>query len=283
MLRQMAVGIAYFVGVSMLGLLGTSVSVAADGKVPASFTNNTDGDFELFWLDTSKGKEVSYGVVRKGESKDQDTFNGHVWVIRSPRGEELGRYTVKTTPGSAAAFALAGRQADLLRKDKPAQDTQDKPGQDTVATAKEVLRYVNEERKQRGLAALVEDPALTSAAQKYARFLAQNHNKLVNGPQKLSDSDARAKTLSHTLDGKDQVQRAKAEGFPHMDVGEVAHAGPYVNAEQAVRAPDGVGWLHSRAGHRDAILSSKYTLAGVGVAYTESGVPYYIMKLAAPR
>jgi uncharacterized protein YkwD len=200
MLRKMAVGFTCFVGVGMLGLLGTSVSVAADKTVPMTFTNSTDGD-----------------------------------------------------------------------TDKEA------------ATAKEVLRFVNEERKQRGLAALVEDPALTSAAQKYARFLAQRHNTLVNGPQKLSDADARAQTLSHTLDGKEPFQRAKAAGFPHMDVGEVAHAGPYVNAEQAVRAPDGVGWVNSRGGHREAILSSKYTLAGVGVAFSESGVPYYIMKLASPR
>lgn len=63
-----------------------------------------------------------------------------------------------------------------------------------------------------------------------------------------------------------------------MNVGEVAHAGPYVNAEQAVRGS--TGWLYSQDGHREAILSSNYTLAGVGVAYSTTGVPYYVMKLA---
>jgi uncharacterized protein YkwD len=41
--------------------------------------------------------------------------------------------------------------------------------------------------------------------------------------------------------------------------------------------------MSSEAGHREAILNSKYTLAGVGDAYTGSGVPYYVMKLASPR
>ena len=77
---------------------------------------------------------------------------------------------------------------------------------------------------------------MTIGAQKYARFTARHHNNLVNGPQKLSDRAAGNQALSHKLDGKEPFQRAKAEGFPHVDVGEVAHAGPYVNAEQAVRA-----------------------------------------------
>ena len=56
-----------------------------------SFTNNTDGDFEVFWLDTSNGKEIYYGTVRKVKTKDTQTFNGHVWVICTRRGEELAR------------------------------------------------------------------------------------------------------------------------------------------------------------------------------------------------
>jgi uncharacterized protein YkwD len=112
----MAVGFAYFVGVGMLGLLGTGVGVAADETVPMAFTNFTDGVTELFWLDTDKGKEVSYGYVPKGKSKTLETFKGHVWIVRSAEGEELGRYTVKTTPGSAATFALSGSQADLVRR-----------------------------------------------------------------------------------------------------------------------------------------------------------------------
>jgi uncharacterized protein YkwD len=266
----------------LLVLLGTGVSSAADKTVKMTFSNGTDGDTELFWLDSGKGKEVSYGVVPKGKSKSLDTYHKQVWIVRGAKGDELERYTVDSPDGAGVEFGLLGPQANLLRKDTSAKD-KDTSGKDTVATAKEVLRYVNEERKQRGLAALVEDPALTTAAQKYARFMAQKHTNLVNGPQKLSDGAAREQALSHTLDGKEPYQRAKAEGFPHVDVAEVAHAGPYVNAEQAVRAPDGVGWVNSKGGHREAILNSKYTLAGVGVAYTDSGVPYYVMKLASPR
>jgi uncharacterized protein YkwD len=252
----------------------TLLAQDAPPTVRADVTNRTAKPVE-FALVGPDGKDLGPArSVQPGRSYQTSnrtlpggSAKGYKWVVRDP---DTGR-VLKEVPADRAQQSITV----LLRKDTS--------GEDTVATAKEVLRFVNEERRQRGLAPLVEDPALTSAAQKYARFMAQHHNNLVNGPQKLSDSAARDKTLSHKLDGKEPFQRAKAEGFPHMDVAEVAHAGPYVNAEQAVRAPDGVGWMSSKAGHREAILNSKYTLAGVGVAYTDSGVPYYVMKLASPR
>src|SRR5262249_55835821 len=105
MLRKTAVCLACFLGTGLFILLGTGDSGAADGKVPVSFTNNTDGDFEVFWLDTSNGKKVYYGTVRKGKTKDTQTFNGHVWVICNSKGQELGRFTVKTEPGTGDELA----------------------------------------------------------------------------------------------------------------------------------------------------------------------------------
>jgi uncharacterized protein YkwD len=257
--------------------------LAAPHTLPAQDAPSTVRAHVTNWT----GKPVEFALVGP-DGKDFGLAGGYKWVVREP---DTGR-VLKEVPADralqiitvdgvrrAASFTPAGSGSAQT----PGAKGQGAAGQDTVATAKEVLGFVNEERKQRGLAPLVEDPALTIAAQKYARFMAQHHNSLVNGPQKLSDRDARDQALSHRLDGKKPFQRAKAEGFPHMDVAEVAHAGPHVNAEQAVRAPDGVGWMSSKGQHRELILTSKYTLAGVGVAYTGSGVPYYVMKLASPR
>jgi uncharacterized protein YkwD len=289
MLRKTAAGLACLVGASLLVLLGTGVSIAADRTVKMTFSNGTDGDTELFWLDSGKGKEVSYGVVPKGKSTSLQTHHGHVWIVRGANGDELERYTVDSPDGADVAFGLRGPQANLLRKDTSGQDTKDKSGQDTVATAKEVLDYVNQERRKDGKPALVVDPELTRAAQGYARFLAQKHNGLVK--QGYTDADARDVVLprldlfrGHKQDGREPWDRAQAAGFPHnIKVGEVIHAGPNINAEQAVRLP-GYGWMYS-TGHRKEILSVdyNYTLAGSAVAYTDTGVPYYVLMLAEPR
>jgi uncharacterized protein YkwD len=308
---------------ALLALLAAPHTLPAQDATPtvrAEVTNRTGKPIE-FALVGPDGKD--YGPTRTVKpSEEYRTSNrtlpggsakGYKWVVRNPdtgrvlkevpadRAEQSitvggARPAATFTPadsGSAQTSQKKGQGAPQSRADaagsrQSAQTPEARgqgaaTGQDTVATAKEILGFVNEERKQGGLAALVEDRALTIAAQKYARFMAQHHNSLVNGPEKLSDSAARAQTLGHKLDGKEPFQRAKAEDFPHMDVAEVAHAGPYVNAEQAVRAPDGVGWMSSKGQHRKLILTSKYTLAGVGVAYTDSGVPYYVMKLASAR
>ena len=178
------------------------------------------------------------------------------------------------------------------------QHRTDAPRIDIVAgdTASEVLYHVNQERRNAGQPDLVVGPALTRAAQGYARFLAQKHNDLVK--LGYTDDAARKEVLphqdarDHRQDGREPWDRAKDEGFPHNKVGEVIHAGPYVNAEQAVRGiheGKGYGWMYS-PGHRAAILSQpwqgvqqNYTLAGMGVAETDTGVPYYVLKLAEPR
>jgi uncharacterized protein YkwD len=143
---------------------------------------------------------------------------------------------------------------------------------DAGDTASEVLYHVNQERRNAGQPDLVVAPALTRAAQGHARFLAQKHNDLVQ--QRYSDAGARDvvlpqldKSRGHRQDGKEPVERANAEGFPeNIRVGEVIHAGPRINAEQAVRL-EGYGWMYS-TGHRKEILSVdyNYTPAGSAVA-----------------
>jgi hypothetical protein len=109
MLRKMAVGFAWIVGVGMLGLLGTGVSGAEGKKVLVTFINATDGAFEVFSLDS--GKEVSFGSVLQGKKKDVDSVAGHVWIVRGDKGRELGRYTIGDA--DEEAFRLSGPQANL--------------------------------------------------------------------------------------------------------------------------------------------------------------------------
>jgi hypothetical protein len=116
MLRQMAVWLGCFVGVGLFTLLVTPVGVAGGKAVRMTVTNATDGDFNLFWLDSGKGKEVSYGVVPKGKTVAQSTFHGHVWIVRSAKGDELERFTVDSPTGAEVGFGLRGPQADLLPK-----------------------------------------------------------------------------------------------------------------------------------------------------------------------
>jgi uncharacterized protein YkwD len=164
-----------------------------------------------------------------------------------------------------------------------------------LATANQVLSHVNKERQKVGKQDLAVDDSLTRAAQKYAEFLAQKHNDLVNN-QRLSDRAALDTLLpvggGHDNDGSSPLDRAKDEGYTsthrpdptkpkdiRISVGENIAANQTMNAEQAVRQ-----WMSS-PGHRANMLSERggFTLAGVGVASTASGVVYYVLVVAGPR
>jgi dipeptidyl-peptidase 4 len=47
---------------------------------PLRFNNRTKQEVEMFWLDP-EGKRVSYGRVAPGESAEQGTYAGHVWLL----------------------------------------------------------------------------------------------------------------------------------------------------------------------------------------------------------
>src|SRR5205085_1669643 len=49
-------------------------------ETPLRFHNRTKREGEMFWLDR-EGKRVSYGRVAPGESAEQGTYAGHVWLL----------------------------------------------------------------------------------------------------------------------------------------------------------------------------------------------------------
>ncbi len=52
------------------------------------FINQLDEDLDLFWIN-QQGEHVSYGRIRAGSTRQQHTFDGHVWLITSRTGEHL--------------------------------------------------------------------------------------------------------------------------------------------------------------------------------------------------
>lgn len=53
------------------------------------FHNTTAAPVELFWVDES-GERKSYGRVRPGETVEQHTYTGHVWLVTDANGNSLG-------------------------------------------------------------------------------------------------------------------------------------------------------------------------------------------------
>ncbi len=53
------------------------------------FHNTTTAPVELFWVDDS-GERKSYGRVRPGQTMEQHTYAGHVWLVTDSLGNPLG-------------------------------------------------------------------------------------------------------------------------------------------------------------------------------------------------
>ena len=53
-----------------------------------SFANQTDGPVGLFWID-QQGERKSYGRIADGETREMNTYAGHVWLVADAKGETL--------------------------------------------------------------------------------------------------------------------------------------------------------------------------------------------------
>jgi len=298
MLRKMAVGVACLVGTGLCILLGTGVSGAADVKVSVSFTNNTDGDFELFWLDSGKDKEVSFGVVRKGESRVQETFNTHVWVIRSPRGEELGRFTVQATPGPAPTFALAGSQADLLRRNTPGSPVvvvKNKvvAGPGAITPPANLKQELDKAIRRPPEPVVGRHPAGIKAEldRIKAEMIRLTNVERAGGAEGAFGVGNRGRANLAPL-VEDATLSSAAQNFAEL-MAQKQSLSVYWNAPPAVRPffdragqPEAANaakviqsWM-SVPVYKEHILNPKYTRFGVGVAYSSTGVPYYTQLFA---
>jgi len=67
------------------------VRPSADGREDTEIVveNRLDRALTLNWIDSSGGRR-EYGAVKPGETRNQHTFAGHVWLFSDPDGKELG-------------------------------------------------------------------------------------------------------------------------------------------------------------------------------------------------
>jgi uncharacterized protein YkwD len=121
-----------------------------------------------------------------------------------------------------------------------------------------VVDNVNAERAQKSLPALRPSGELMEAAQRHA-----------------CDNAGRNRMSHRGSNGSDVGQRARRAGYDWRLVNENVAAG--------YRGPGAVveGWMTSR-GHRDNILARGTRSIGVGLAYSASGQPHWVMVSAAP-
>lgn len=74
-----------------------------------TFVNRTQGEIELFWLDTT-GQRRTYGTLAAGQRKSQHTFAGHVWEVVATNGQSLGTLAASL---NALPVEIDGRQVSI--------------------------------------------------------------------------------------------------------------------------------------------------------------------------
>jgi uncharacterized protein YkwD len=121
-----------------------------------------------------------------------------------------------------------------------------------------LLELTNKEREKKKLPALKPNPLLFKAARAHSANM------------------ARQEKMEHVLDGKTPGQRARAAGYRFDWIAENIAAGEEWPLEGVVN-----DWMGSK-GHRENILSPKYTEAGVGLAKTSKGEWYYTFLFGRP-
>jgi hypothetical protein len=119
-----------------------------------------------------------------------------------------------------------------------------------------MLCLVNRERTRRGLPCLGLSSRLNYAARKH------------------SEEQADRNHMSHSgYGGSDPSRRISDAGFDWLEAGENIAYG-YSDEKECMDH-----WMQS-PGHKENILSSKYTHFGAGIGYSSSGQPYYTQDFA---
>ena len=75
-----------------------------------TFYNRTPEEVELFWVDT-EGNRRSYGKLAAGESREQHTFEGHVWVAVGRDGKTIRSFEAAQAPSDADIINVPNQPA----------------------------------------------------------------------------------------------------------------------------------------------------------------------------
>ena len=94
-------------------------TMPAPGSGPAvtiAFENTSDQPLHFFWR-PDEDNAVAYGVVDPGRSRNQGTYAGHVWEVRTKDGESLGFVRAETTTGVIRLDGTKAKQAPPKKKE----------------------------------------------------------------------------------------------------------------------------------------------------------------------
>src|SRR5262249_24828071 len=122
-----------------------------------------------------------------------------------------------------------------------------------------VFTAINQYRAQQGRTQLPADPALSRAAEKYARFLAQRDQALPQG-------DA-----GHQLDGRTPTARAQAEGYGGGVRENIQWSGGFAHPAAAAMT----SWKNSPP-HNANMVNPGHTAMGVGAAVSATGKWFFV-------
>ena len=75
-------------------------SRGGSGSTVLTIENATDGEIEMFWVE-GRGQRKSYGRLAPGQSRVQNTYAGHVWIMSDAQGRPLAGVVAKDAPSVA--------------------------------------------------------------------------------------------------------------------------------------------------------------------------------------
>jgi dipeptidyl-peptidase-4 len=76
-----------------------------------SFKNELSDPVELFWVD-AEGRRQTYGRVRPGETREQHTYAGHIWLVTDSVGTSLGAFEATVQKLEVVVDGRAERRVD---------------------------------------------------------------------------------------------------------------------------------------------------------------------------
>jgi dipeptidyl-peptidase-4 len=76
-----------------------------------SFKNELTDPVELFWVD-AEGRRQTYGRVRPGETREQHTYAGHIWLVTDSVGTTLGAFEATVQKLEVVVDGRAERRVD---------------------------------------------------------------------------------------------------------------------------------------------------------------------------
>ncbi|MEQ1751574.1 MAG: DPP IV N-terminal domain-containing protein, partial [Prosthecobacter sp.] len=79
------------------------------------FINQLGEDVDLFWIN-QQGENVRFGGIRAGTEREQQTFDGHVWLITSRTGEHLAVVECSSQPQT---FIIDGKGIAKAKAEAP--------------------------------------------------------------------------------------------------------------------------------------------------------------------